>query len=94
MEIVEPPELSELDALKKEVGQCFFDYGAAMYEVEVAEKKKAELSIRLHNLNERAVKLQQKLHKEAQKEAMKVKLSPGPVTDPDYADPVYGGPTQ
>lgn len=88
MEIVEPAQLSELDSLKKEISQTLFDYGLAIYELETKERAKAELSVKLHNLNEKAKKLQAQLHKEAQKEAMKVKLA-----NPS-GDPVYGGPAQ
>ncbi len=92
MEIVAPPELSELDSLKKEISQTLFDYGLAVYELETKERTRSDLSIKLHNLNEKAKKLQVQLHKEAQKEAMKVALPPtAPIP---AADPVYGGPSQ
>lgn len=78
MEIVEPAALSELDALKKEISECLFNYGLSIYEIEAKERIRAELSIKLHNLNEKAKKLQASLQKEAQKEALRVHMSAPP----------------
>lgn len=78
IEAVEKSKTSELDDLTKEVGQAFFDYGRTKYEIELKERQLADISIKIHNLNKRALEIRAAIEREAKKEAMKVSLSTVP----------------
>lgn len=74
VEAVKPK--SELEELSQEIGTVWFEMGRAVYEKELAEKRLGELSVKAHNLNQRALKLQAAAARE--KAAMEVKLAPTP----------------
>ena len=79
LEEVKKPQTTQekYDDLKKEVGQAFFDYGQTQYEMELKAKQHAEVGVKLHNLNQKALEIQKQLAKEKIKdEALKVNLSP------------------
>jgi len=67
---------SEIDELTQEIANVWFEMGRSLYEKEIAEKRLGALSVKAHNLNEKALKLQEKAAKE--KAAMEVKLAPNP----------------
>lgn len=68
------PAPDEMEVLTKEVGQAFFDYGKTKYEIELKERQLAEISIKIHNLNQKALKLQEAKDKEIRAQALKVAL--------------------
>lgn len=71
----EPTNEEKLEELKKRVANAFFDYGCAQYEIDCAQKKHADIGVRLHNLQEEAKKLQSLIQKSLAKDAMKVNLA-------------------
>ena len=72
LEAVKPK--NELEELTQEIANVWFEMGRSLYEKEIAEKRLGALSVKAHNLNEKALKLQEKAAKE--KAAMEVKLAP------------------
>lgn len=69
----------ELKECTEAVGKVWFEMGRAFYEKEIAEKRLGELSTKAHNLNQAALKLNDRLLKEkAADKAMEVKLAPAP----------------
>lgn len=67
----------KMDDLKQEVGKAFFDYGRLKYEIEVREKELGNISVNIHNINLRCLKLQEDMDKEAKIAAMKIELARG-----------------
>lgn len=67
----------KMDELTKEVGSTFFEYGKLHYEIELKQRQLADTSIKLHNLNNKALELQKALDKEAKAQALKVALPTG-----------------
>lgn len=72
LEAVKPK--SEIEELTQEIANVWFEMGRSLYEKELAEKRLGALLVKAHNLNEKALKLQEKAAKE--KAAMEVKLAP------------------
>lgn len=80
LEQVKPKtKAEEMDELTKEVGQAFFDYGRTKYEIDLKHRQLEETSVKIHNLNQKALKLQESIEKEANKESMKIELAKAPV---------------
>lgn len=67
---------TEIEELTQEIANIWFEMGRSLYEMEIAEKRLNELSVKAHNLNHKALELQKKQAKE--KAAMEVKLAPAP----------------
>lgn len=65
----------KMDDLRQEVGKAFFDYGRLKYEIEVREKELGNISVNIHNINLRCLKLQEELDKDAKIAAMKIELN-------------------
>lgn len=67
----------ELQECTNAIGQIWFEMGRSLYEKEIAEKRLGELSIKAHNLNQVALKLNERLVKEqAAEKEMEIKLAP------------------
>lgn len=74
LEAVKPK--TEIEELTAEIGAVWFEMGRYLYEKEIAEKRLADLSVKAHNLNHKALELQKKEARE--KAALEVKLAPTP----------------
>ena len=74
IEEVKDVKKDELSELTEEVGKIWFEMGRALYEKELADKRLSEFSIKVHNLNLKALELQKKKIKE--EAALKVALAP------------------
>lgn len=91
MEIVAPKtKQEEMADLTKEVGQAFFESGKLKYEIELKQRSLEECSIKIHNLNQKALKLQGDIDKEVRAQAMKVALPATPGTPEHHAGETVG----
>lgn len=74
MQTAETP--NELKACQERISRIWLDMGRAHYEIELLQKHLSELSIKAHNVNQDALKLNEKIQKE--KKEMEIKLAPAP----------------